>query len=53
MMASPAIQGACGCGDDDPAGCVYVNAGYAWCGPCGEHHRPPACPSTPGEVIAP
>lgn len=33
----------CGCGDDDPAGCMFVNAGYPWCQVCGDHHREPQC----------
>lgn len=33
----------CHCGDPDPAGCMNLNAGYPWCRPCGEHHRPPEC----------
>lgn len=34
---------ACYCGDPDPAGCMNLNAGYPFCRPCGEHHRPPEC----------
>lgn len=44
----------CRCGDDDPAGCLFVNAGYLWCAPCGEHHRPPECAvDSDGYALAP
>lgn len=39
--AQPVLH--CGCGDPDPAGCMNANAGYDWCRPCGDHHRPPEC----------
>lgn len=31
----------CRCGEGD---CPNFDAGYPWCRPHGEHHRPPECP---------
>lgn len=48
----------CGCGPAAPLGpgevCPHVAAGYPWCRPCAEHHRPPECPiNERGEALAP
>ncbi|QXN73930.1 hypothetical protein SEA_BLAB_3 [Microbacterium phage Blab] len=31
---------------------VMFDAGYTWCQPCGEHHRPPQCALRPDGSIA-
>lgn len=44
----------CACGSDDPAGCLFLNAGYPWCTVCEDHHRPPDCPvDGEGYALAP
>lgn len=41
----------CACGDSD---CDYLAAGYLWCRPCREHHRPPECAvDVQGRSLAP
>jgi hypothetical protein len=42
---------ACDCAPDS---CWFVDLGYVWCRPCGEHHRPPECAiDERGSALAP
>jgi len=42
----------CNCADGGE--CWHFAAGYEWCRPCQEHHRPPECAiNDRGEALAP